>query len=166
MLNYAEAYVELHGTYPDLTDNIDLLRKRVGMPTLTSVKPTVEDYWPDYGYPVSDELAIIRQERRVELAGEGYRTNDWKRWRAHKLFEGERPKGFRLCVEDYANEVEKNIPIPVDENGYLDPLKTSLNGGTYHFNADRDYLSPIPTDEILKNPNLTQNPGWDTPKCN
>ena len=31
-------------------------------------------------------------------------------------------------------------------------------------NADRDYLSPIPTDEILKNPNLTQNPGWDTPK--
>ena len=164
LLNYAEAYVELHGTYPDLTDNIDLLRKRVGMPTLTSVKPTVEDYWPDYGYPVSDELAIIRQERRVELAGEGYRTNDWKRWRAHKLFEGERPKGFRLCVEDYANEVEKNIPIPVDENGYLDPLKTSLNGGTYHFNADRDYLSPIPTDEILKNPNLTQNPGWDTPK--
>ena len=82
----------------------------------------------------------------------------------NKLFEGERPKGFRLCVEDYANEVEKNIPIPVDENGYLDPLKTSLNGGTYHFNADRDYLSPIPTDEILKNPNLTQNPGWDTPK--
>ena len=60
-------------------------------------------------------------------------------------------------MEDYANEVEKNIPIPVDENGYLDPLKTSLNGGTYHFNADRDYLSPIPTDEILKNPNLTQN---------
>ncbi len=57
------------GTYTDLTDNIDLLRKRVGMPTLTSVKPTVEDYWPDYGYPVSDELAIIRQERRVELAG-------------------------------------------------------------------------------------------------
>lgn len=164
LLNYAEAYVELHGTYPDLTDNIDLLRKRVGMPTLTAVKPTVEDYWPDYGYPVSDELAIIRQERRVELAGEGYRTNDWKRWRAHKLFEGERPKGFRLCREDYANEIEKEVVIPVDENGYLDPLKTSLNGGTYHFNADRDYLSPIPTDEILKNPNLKQNPGWDTPK--
>lgn len=164
LLNYVEAYVELHGTYPDLSDNIDLLRKRVGMPALTVVKPTVESYWPDYGYPISDELAIIRQERHVELAGEGYRPNDWKRWRAHKLFDGKRPKGFRYCAEDYSS---RNLPlpvIPVDEDGYMDPLRTSLNAGTYKFNADRDYLSPIPMDELLKNPNLKQNPGWDSPK--
>lgn len=87
MLNYVEAYVELNGTFPDLSDNIDLLRKRVGMPTLTDVKPQVESWWPDYGYPISDNLAIVRQERRIELAGEGYRRGDWKRWRAHKLFD-------------------------------------------------------------------------------
>lgn len=164
LLNYVEAYVELKGTFPDLSDNIDLLRKRVGMPTLTSVKPTVESYWPDYGYPISDELAIVRQERRVELAGEGYRTNDWKRWRAHKLFDGKRPRGFRYCEEDYSS---RNLPlpvIPVDDKGYLDPLEISLNYDVYHFNADRDYLSPIPMDELLKNPNLKQNPGWDSPK--
>ncbi len=164
LVNYAEAYVELYGTYPDLSDNIDLLRKRAGMPTLTEVKPTVTSYWVDYGYPISDELAIIRNERHIELAGEGYRVNDWKRWRAHKLFDGKRPKGYRYCEEDFSSRGLPLPTIPVDENGYLDPIKTSLNGGVYTFNPDRDYLRAIPMNELSKNPNLTQNPGWDSPK--
>lgn len=164
MLNYVEAYVELNGSFPNLSENIDLLRKRVGMPTLTETKPTVDAWWPDYGYPVSDNLAIIRQERRVELAGEGYRTDDWKRWRAHKLFDGKRPKGYRYNQEDYVR-LGLNIPsIPVDAEGYLDPYAVSLNGGTFSFKPERDYLSPVPTDELLINPNLKQNPGWDIPK--
>ena len=164
MLNYVEAYVELNGSFPDLSDNIDLLRKRVGMPALTEVKPQVESWWPDYGYPISDNLAIVRQERRVELAGEGYRTDDWKRWRAHKLFDGKRPKGYRYEKEDYVKQ-GLNIPsIPVDKDGYLDPYAISLNGGTFKFNPERDYLSPIPMDELLINRNLKQNPEWDSPK--
>lgn len=164
LLNYAEAYVELYGKYPDMTNNIDLLRQRVDMPTLTSVKPTVESYWPDYGYPISDELAVIRLERRVELAGEGYHSDDWKRWRAHNLFDGKRPRGIRFAVEDYTSRGLPKPVMPIDENGYVDPMAKSLNGGVYKFNADRDYLSPIPMDEISKNPNLIQNPGWDSPK--
>ena len=164
MLNYVEAYVELNGTFPDLSDNIDLLRKRVGMPTLTEVKPRVESWWPDYGYSISDNLAIIRQERRIELAGEGYRRGDWKRWRAHKLFDGKRPKGYRYNQDDYIKLGLKIPTIPVDADGYLDPYAVSLNGGTFKFNAGRDYLSPIPMDEMLINPNLKQKPGWDSPK--
>lgn len=164
MLNYVEAYVELNGSFPDLSDNIDLLRKRVGMPTLTEVKPQIESWWPDYGYPISDNLAIVRQERRIELAGEGYRTDDWKRWRAHKLFDGKRPKGYRYEKEDYVKQ-GLNIPsIPVDKDGHLDPYAISLNGGTFKFNPERDYLSPIPMDELLINRNLKQNPEWDSPK--
>lgn len=163
LLNYAEAYVELNGTFPDFTDNIDLLRRRVGMPTLTSIKPKVDETWPNYGYPISDELAIIRQERRVELAGEGYRTNDWKRWRAHRLFEEERPKGFRFEPMDYENIGIVSLNLKTDENGYLDPYFTSLNGGLLKFNAERDYLSPIPLNELIINKNLNQNPGWDKP---
>lgn len=164
MLNYVEAYVELNGSFPDLSDNIDLLRKRVGMPTLTDVKPTVESWWPDYGYPVSDNLAIIRQERRVELAGEGYRTDDWKRWRAHKLFDGKRPKGYRYNLDDYVKLGLTTPAIPVDADGYLDPYAVSLNGGVFQFKPERDYLSPIPMDELLINRNLKQNPGWESPK--
>ncbi|UKJ07947.1 RagB/SusD family nutrient uptake outer membrane protein [Solitalea lacus] len=163
MLNYVEAYVELNGTFPDLSDNIDLIRARVGMPSLTSVKPTVTASWPDYGYPVSDALAIVRQERRVELAGEGFRTSDWKRWRAHKLFDGKRPKGFKYNAADFANIIPKPTNIKVDANGFVDPYQATLANG-YTFNPNRDYLSPLPTDDLLRNKKLTQNPGWDSPK--
>lgn len=161
MLNYVEAYVELHDNFPNLSDNIDLLRKRVGMPTLTEVKPTVESWWPDYGYPISEKLAIIRQERRVELAGEGYRSSDWKRWRAHKLFDGKRPRGFRFDQSDYDKIGATTPNVYLDENGYIDPFVVSLNGGVIHFNAQRDYLNAIPSNELLINPNLKQNPGWE-----
>ena len=163
LLNYVEAYVELNGQFPDLTDNIDLLRERVGMPRLTDVKPDIDETWPDYGYPISYELAVVRQERRIELAGEGYRTDDWKRWRAHKLFENERPKGFRFLQADY-DKIDEKPNVTMDENGYLDPYQVSLKGGLLKFNAERDYLSPIPTNELIINPNLEQNPGWDKPK--
>lgn len=162
MLNYAEAYVELNGTYPDLSDNIDLIRTRVGMPTLTSVKPVVGSWWPDYGYPVSDALATIRLERTVELAGDGYRTNDWMRWRAHKLFDGKRPKGFIFDPADYTNPPVSN-PL-LDADGRLDPLKVSLGGNNYTFSAGRDYLMPIARDQLMLNKNLKQNPGWDSPQ--
>lgn len=163
MLNYVEAYVELNGTFPNLSDNIDLLRQRVGMPTLTSVKPIVKASWPNYGYPISDNLAIVRQERRVELAGEGYRTADWKRWRAHNLFDGKRPKGFKYDANDFANLTPKPV-VKLDANGFVDPLQTFMANGVYKFNAGRDYLSPIPTNELVMNKNLVQNPGWNSGK--
>ena len=161
MLNFVEAYVELNGTFPDLTDNIDLIRARVGMPSLTSVKPTVTANWPDYGYPVSNALAIVRQERRVELAGEGFRVGDWKRWRAHQLFDSKRPRGFKLVMADYAPYSTKPN-VKVDAQGYVDPYQANLQNG-YKFNAGRDYLSPLPLDDLMRNKNLTQNPGWQKP---
>ena len=156
-LGKVEAY---YNVAPLMQVDIDLLRKRVGMPTLTEVKPVVESWWPDYGYPISDNLAIVRQERRVELAGEGYRQNDWKRWRAHKLFDGKRHKGFPYDPKEY-QAAGYNPNILLDEAGYIDPYQVSLNNGTFHFRSDRDYLSPIPINELLLNKNLKQNPGWD-----
>lgn len=34
-------------------------------------------------------------------------------------------------------------------------------GETHHFDENRDYYYPIPSDERSLNPNLTQNDGWD-----
>jgi hypothetical protein len=163
MLNYVEAYVELNGTFPNLSDNIDLLRQRVGMPTLTSVKPTVTSAWPNYGYAISDALAIVRQERRVELAGEGYRTNDWKRWRAHALFSGKRPKGFLYSAADYGPGTTGGKVVYLDANGYTDPYKNSLPGNYQFSKPERDYLSPLPMDQLILNKKLVQNPNWDKP---
>jgi hypothetical protein len=47
----------------------------------------------------------------------------------------------------------------VDQNGFLDPFKNAIPNG-YGFKVNRDYLSPIPENEIVLNPKLNQNPGW------
>lgn len=160
MLNYVEAYVELNGRFPNLSDNIDLLRERAGMPILTGNLPQITSEWPNYGYPVSKELAIIRQERRVELAAEGFRQNDWKRWRAHALFDKKRQKGYRFNPDDFGS---KNVShVQVDADGYIDYYKNGLPNG-YQFRADQDYLYPIPLGDLVRNPNLKQNPGWSSP---
>ena len=47
-------------------------------------------------------------------------------------------------------------------------MKITASGGIYTYNRetvtrmwnDKMYLFPIPRTEIMKNPNLTQNPGW------
>ncbi len=158
LLNYAEAYVELNGSMPDFTDNLDLLRDRTGMPPLTGNLPSVDDSWPDYGYDISENLAIIRNERRIELIGEGFRESDWKRWRAHALFEGKRKKGLKIDQGEYSS------PQSIDENGLLDPNSgvAGLADG-YEFDESKYYLYPLPLADLELNPNLTQNPGWETP---
>lgn len=74
---------------------------------------------------------VIRRERRVELAFEGLYYSDIKRWKTA--------------------EIENNGPI-LD---YLNQVKS-----TRTFNKDRDYLWPIPSNQIQLNPKLTQNPNW------
>ena len=92
LLNYAEAKCELDNSVA--YTQLNLLRARAGMPDFT-VNPQSSDLNPaDYGYSISDELYEIRRERRVELAFEGLRNEDYRRWAAHSLFKGKRPKGY------------------------------------------------------------------------
>jgi starch-binding outer membrane protein, SusD/RagB family len=165
MFNYVEAYVELNNALPNLTDNIDLIRERVGMPPLTGNLPVVDATWPNYGYNISNILAIVRNERNTEMFGEGYRPDDWKRWRAHGLFntEGTRPRGFKYDTADYDEVTNQTLTKFLDSEGYFDPYKTLLNP-IFKFRPDKDYLMPIPLEDITRtNNNLTQNPGWDNP---
>ena len=74
---------------------------------------------------------IIR-ERAVELAGEGLRYNDLRRWQlAGEYVNGTSAR--ELTGEKLYDRV---------------------------FDETRDYLWPIPLTEIEKNPDLTPNPGW------
>ena len=157
LLILAEAKAEL-GTIAqaDVDMTINLLRDRVGMPHLDLGSITVDPDWPDYGYPLTDALYEIRRERVVELFAEGYRYDDLMRWRAHSLFIGSRPIGTM-----YTDDIKALYPNEkVNEDGFLDPFRDYLNGGAYGFNMARDYLLPLPTNEITVNPDLSQNPGW------
>ena len=155
LLNYAEAKYELDGNV-DYDKSINLLRKRVGMPNFKVQKDINAKRFSDYGYEISDELFEIRRERRVELGVEGFRTDDYRRWRAHALFKNKRPKGYPLLESEFP----QGTPFPEkDVNGLLDPFSQLLPNG-YQFDENRDYLMCIPTNEITLNPNLKQNPGW------
>lgn len=157
LLIYAEAKGELGTlTQGDLDITINLLRDRVGMPHLVLGSITPDPNWPDYGTALPDYLYEIRRERVVELFAEGFRLNDMMRWRAHSLILGKRPTGTM-----YTDDIKAEYPNEkVNGEGYLDPFRDYLNTGYYGFNPNRDYLLPIPTNEITINPKLEQNPGW------
>ncbi len=152
LLNFAEAKYELNNTVA--YDKLNLLRERVGMPEFTINPQSADPNLVDYGYPVSDELYEIRRERRVELALEGSRQGDYMRWAAHSLFKGKRPKGYPFNAEEFP------IFTPLlDNNGLIDYYVNDMPNG-YQFRPGQDYLNSIPQNEIVINPNLTQNPGW------
>jgi hypothetical protein len=152
LLNYAEAKYEVDGTVA--TAQLNLLRKRAGLPDFT-VNPQSDD--PnriDYGYSIPDALYEIRRERRVEMALEGQRDEDLMRWAAHRLFKGKRPKGYPFLQSEFPE-----YTVALDENGLIDYWTRDLPNG-YQFREGQDYLYSIPQDELTLNPGLKQNPGW------
>jgi len=178
LLIYAEAKAELGGiTQGDLDRSINKLRGRVGMPPLTA------DVTNDPNFEFASLPAIIqeiRRERKVELACEGFRVDDIMRWAAAgELIVGKIPVGAKKAqwdgfkFADYLPEAERDLArqdvfeqrlsaLEVDDQGYIKIFKNTLNGGTQGFKFDekRDYLFPIPTNELTLNPKLKQNPGW------
>ncbi len=152
LLNYAEAKYELDGTVA--YDQLNLLRKRAGMPDFTVNPQSSDPNLLDYGYTISDELYEIRRERRVELALEGKREDDYRRWAAHALFYQKRPLGYPFDPSEFPD-----YDPPVNGNNLIDYFLSQLPNG-YQFRPEQDYLDDIPQDELTLNPNLAQNPGW------
>ena len=117
---------------------------------------------------VSPLINEIRRERKVELALEGFRLNDIYRWAAaDEVLVGYKPKGaYKDQWNNYpgasSSFTEAWKKLLVDDQGYIDPFGkfASMSNG-YNFNVNRDYLSPICTEELTLNPALKQNPGWE-----
>lgn len=84
---------------------------------------------------------IVRNERRVELALEGLRIFDIRRWRiADEVLNGW-VHGARFGS-------------PSEDGGYIRVVQRS-------FDESKHYLWPVPRDERNINQNLSQNPGWN-----
>lgn len=131
-LIYAEAKIEQNQLDQSVLDAINFSRERpdVNMPAVTTIG-------------TQDEMRqIVRQERLVELAFEGLRYIDIRRWRiAEHVMPG---KIYGMTYADAAGN-----------------LKTvEVLAWTTLFNKERDYLWPIPQKERELNPELTQNPNW------
>jgi hypothetical protein len=152
MLNYTEASFELGNFNQEVADQtINKLRTRASVAQM-NVSEIDAAFDPARDQSVDPVLWEIRRERRIELMGEGFRFRDLKRWK----------KG------EYMNK--QSLGVWVKNSDFGNKLKI-LGGGTegyvYLFGTpkgwlDYYYLEPIPTREIVLNPNLVQNPEWQS----
>src|SRR5437667_6750270 len=107
-----------------------------------------------------DMLTEIRRERTVELAFEGFRRDDLRRW---KTAETEMPQALR-GVKFVGTEYQQRDPglvigtdIQVDAGGFV----VSEAAAARQFVVPKHYLDPIPLQQIqLSKGTLMQNPGW------
>lgn len=172
LLINAEAHAELGTCTQDVLDKtINLLRDRVEMPHMTT-NPIADPAAIDYGYTVTPLIYEIRRERRIELIAEGHRLDDLKRWNAMKVLENPKTMlGIRI-TDAVRAQYEGNVVFggsegrpTVEYQGniylYQYPSKSLNDAGRKWSANDKRWLSPLPTDELVLNPNLTQNPGWN-----
>ncbi|WP_018628092.1 RagB/SusD family nutrient uptake outer membrane protein [Niabella aurantiaca] len=194
LLNFAEAKAELGSlTDADWDQSIGELRRRAGITGGTTQKPVAVDnylrqtFFPDISDPV---ILEIRRERQVELALEGFRFNDLKRWKRGDLMAGLQWSGIYVPALNTLIDLDHNgtpdvvfydgaqsgptievpkgcakVPIGGKSTNYqtltadkhLEWFKTQTR--TWYADG-RQYYYPVPASAIVKNTNLTQNPGW------
>ena len=124
----------------------------------------------------------IRRERTIELICEGFRYWDIMRWKEGKRFDRPfrgmyfpGPGTYDLDGSGTDDFCIYSGDAPAVESGvaYSNIADLSLTEGKSgnivrfsnvprNWREDRDYLSPIPTDDIvLTNGAVTQNPNWE-----
>lgn len=137
LLNYAEAMANAYGDINATTEKckmsaleaINAVRGRLGVempPLSTSLTP-------------AEFLEKVKHERRVELAFEGHRFWDLRRW-----------KDLDESKDIYGIKIVKTG----DEITYTKFLMEQRKI------EDKLYFYPIANAELFKNGNLQQNPGW------
>lgn len=162
LCNYAEAKAELDECEQnDLDISVNQLRDRVDMPHMT-VEIGFKD--PKWDFPeLSPLLNEIRRERRVEFACEGYRFDDLMRWAAIRLINrpmiGAKMKQFADVKNEFKPVLNPDA-IPVNDEGYIAPHWNSPAKNGWQFDVTKNWLKPLPSNELVLNSNLKQNPGY------
>jgi hypothetical protein len=137
LLTLAEAENEAAPTPPaDCYTQLYAIRARAG------INPGVNN---TYGVPQNMNTiqmrAFIQNEWRIEFAFEEHRYFDIKRWKLAQTVMNQPRTG--VSIVKTGSTLTFN-PINV--------LTTSF--------TTKQYFNPVPYDEMLKDPNLKQNPGW------
>lgn len=135
-LNYAEAAYNAYGwTGAELgftaKEALREVRRRAGIPLFGA-----DAYLNEVA---GDEiLALIKNERRIELCFEGHRFWDVRRWKESLV---EPVTGVQIT----------------NDNGAVSIARKTLFTPVY---KDYMYYLPLPNNELLKTENLVQNKGW------
>jgi len=151
MLNFAEAKFEMGQFDQSVADaTINKLRAR-GAVAPMNVGGIDANFDPTRDPDVDPVLFEIRRERAIELMADGFRREDLRRWKKMD-YATEVQLGRWIKQSDYG----RTIPIQNDApEGYV-----QLVPGQAPVFQDHYYLFPLPSDELVLNPQLEQNPGW------
>ncbi len=156
----------------------------------SNVDPVLSDKYPNIQSSQKGAVLEIRRERRVELVDEGFRLKDLMRWGLgaylEKMQEGLYFPGFGtydlnangepdvLIIENIADKdkyadllnqysisvyalSDGNITLTEGTKGYIKPAGKD---GVFKFKAPQYYYMPVSEQDMLVNPNLTQNKNW------
>ena len=137
LLDYAEAVFKAYGDFNATAEGYDM----TALQALNFVRKRAGITQLKAANLDNEEFwARLQNERFVELCFEGHRFWDVRRWK-------EGPK--------YFTSITRN-KVTMNDEGVVTyaPYKVDRMWN------DRNYFYPIPQDQIMKNPNLKQNPGW------
>lgn len=138
-LLYAEALNEVNPNDSRVITYVDYVRERAGIPLLRDIKPEIAG---------NQELQrkTIRDERRVELATEGQRYFDVRRWMIAENAPGEGGQGGDFHGMDMSAETMAEFYT-----------RTVIETRRWD---ERMYLAPIPISEMQNSNLLVNNPGY------
>lgn len=134
LLNKAEALAELswEQNSVEALQALNDVRGRIGLPSRQTASK--EEF-----------MEFVRHERMVELAGEGFRYWDLRRWRlAEEVINGKNVHGVKITKTDSGFNYEH----------------VDADNGNKRIFYDRYYHFAIPESERSKNPLCDNNQGW------
>ncbi len=131
LLNFAEATNEADGPTPEVYQAVEAIRRRAGL----------RPYELPTGLSKEQMRIAIRKERRIELAYEGHRFFDVRRW---------------MIAEETDNKMMHGMEV--SRNGAQKTHKV-FDVRKHNFSKAM-YLWPLPLSEIAKSPELLQNPHY------
>ena len=148
LLNAAEAYAEM-GQMVEALECLNQVRRRVSLPDRATMDK-------------AEFMEYLRHERMVELAGEGFRYWDVRRWRlGEELFNGTVAHGVEIVrneENDYNSESGTEMASNVTKRSYKQ-VGVDANRVRYFF--ERYYYFAIPLTERSNNALINENnPGW------
>jgi hypothetical protein len=140
-LMYAEAANEAGKSQAEVLEYVDLVRARAGLKTVEASWSGSYSLNKDKFRTQAGRREIIRRERMIELAFEGHRFWDLRRWKEAIRVQNGPITSWDLTQEQAAAYYRPKVMFQQTFN-------------------TKDYFWPIADGNIEVNPNLVQNIGW------
>lgn len=120
---------------------INRVRRRCGLPDF-------EDSWALAAvFPQGQKLRkVLHQERSIEFLFEGRRFHDLRRWKEAPEVMNKQPRSWNRDAKT--------------QDDFYQVIQAAQGGRVRVFESPKSYWLAIPLNQINKNPQLVQNPGY------